>query len=154
MSSPAPELIRSVRQVLLRDLDILQREVQSFPDEAGLWKIGGAISNSAGTLCLHLCGNLQHFVGAVLGGTGFVRNREHEFNARNVSREELIKEIANTRNAVDRTLSSLSESQLNQDYPVEVLGGKLSTVFFLLHLAAHLNYHLGQVNYHRRLLAS
>jgi hypothetical protein len=155
MSLPVPnDLVRSLRQVILRDLDILGKEITAYTDEAGLWKVEKSIANSAGTLCLHLCGNLQHFIGAVLGNTGYVRNRDYEFSARGLPKSHLLSEIAAARNAVEKTLSGLPPERLGQDFPIEMLGGRQTTAFILLHLAGHLNYHLGQVNYHRRLLAS
>jgi hypothetical protein len=147
-------MLRSVRQVILRDLDILEKEINTYADEASLWRVERGIANSAGTLCLHLCGNLQHFIGAVLGSTGYVRNRDYEFSARGLPKSHLLSEIAAARKAVEKTLSGLSPERLGQDFPIEMFGGRQTTTFMLLHLAGHLNYHLGQVNYHRRLLAS
>ena len=145
--------IDSLQNVLLRDLSKLESELLLYPDEASLWKVDKAIKNPAGNLCLHLCGNLQHYIGGVLGRSGYVRNRDNEFAAKNVSRENLIKEIASAKKAVSDTLPTLTEQQLQANYPEDVLGKPLTTLFFLVHLSAHLSYHLGQVNYHRRLVA-
>jgi uncharacterized damage-inducible protein DinB len=139
-------------QVLLQDLDKLKTEISSFKDEKNIWKIYGEIKNSAGNLCLHICGNLQHFVGAVLGNSGYVRNRDAEFTRKNVSRMELIKELDQTIKVVKQTLNSLTETDLNSIYPSNIFGEGTTSRDFLIHLAGHLNYHLGQVNYHRRLL--
>lgn len=146
------ETIAALRDVMLRDLDKLEKEIQLFPAEEALWKTGGQISNSAGNLCLHLCGNLQHYLGKQLGGLLYERNRAYEFSAKNVSRTELLQQIAAARNAVERTMTSLTPPQLLEDYPEEVFGKPMTTVYFLIHLAGHLNYHLGQINYHRRLI--
>ncbi len=145
--------VDSLQNVLLRDLSKLESELLLYPDEASLWKVDKAIKNPAGNLCLHLCGNLQHYFGAVLGKSDYVRNRDNEFAAKNVSRENLIKEIASAKKAVSDTLPTLTEQQLQANYPEDVLGKPTTTLFFLVHLSAHLNYHLGQVNYHRRLVA-
>jgi hypothetical protein len=146
------EFLSSLITIFDRDLLQLKKEIESYASEASLWKLCGEIKNPGGNLCLHLCGNLQHFIGHVLGGTDYKRNREYEFAARNVPRSELLKEIENTREVVSNSLSRLDTARLFQPFPAELPMGKASTVFFLIHLAAHLSYHLGQVNYHRRLI--
>jgi len=136
-----------------RDLGRLKTEIEQFSDEADLWKTSGQVTNSAGNLCLHLTGNLQHFIGAVLGGSGYERDRDAEFANRNVSRETLLSEIETTTAVVKKTISKLTDKQFSAAYPIEVFGHPMTTDYFLIHLASHFNYHLGQINYHRRLLA-
>jgi uncharacterized damage-inducible protein DinB len=134
-----------------RDLRKLEAEIQAYPDDDLIWVISNQIKNSAGTLALHLCGNLRHYIGTILGGTGYVRNREREFADRNVPKKELVRQIAETRNTVIKTLNSLDSNILSQRYPEKVFEYEMTTGHFLIHLCAHLGYHLGQVNYHRRL---
>lgn len=144
--------IESVLEFLHRDLSKLSQEINSYQSETNLWSIEGEIKNSAGNLTLHLCGNLQHFIGTVLGKTKYIRNREAEFSTKGLSKKSLLKEIETTLHSVSQTLSSFDSATLNQIYPIEVFGKPMTTGYFLIHLAGHLNYHLGQVNYHRRLL--
>lgn len=141
-----------LRRILLRDLAALRREVEAYDREADLWACPPGVTNSAGTLALHLVGNLQHFVGAQLGGTGYVRDREAEFGSRDVPRSELLDRIAQAADAVDRTLGAMTEAQLADPYPLEVGGVRLPTGRFLLHLGTHFAYHLGQLDYHRRIV--
>jgi len=141
-----------VRRMLLRDLAALRRELEAYEPEADIWALPAGVTNSAGTLALHLAGNLQHFVGAQLGATGYVRNRDAEFGDRNVPRSAVLAEVQNAATAVDRALSGFPDSRLAEPYPLEVGGVRLSTGLFLLHLAAHLTYHLGQIDYHRRIV--
>lgn len=136
-----------------RDLDKLKTEVEQYSNEADLWKTSGEITNSAGNLTLHLIGNLKHFIGAVLGDSGFVRDRDAEFSTGGVSRDELMAEIEAASSVVKSTLEKLTDEDLAKTYPIEVFGHPMTTEFFLVHLTTHLNYHLGQINYHRRLLA-
>jgi hypothetical protein len=143
--------LEAVHQILMRDLDRLESEIRAYAGDDRVWVVRGEISNSAGTLCLHLCGNLQHFFGAVLGGTGYQRDRPAEFARRDVSRADLIQQIDAARAAVSLTLPRLDESRLDDEYPERVFDHAVSVRFFFIHLAAHLGYHLGQVNYHRRL---
>ncbi|MCC6411720.1 MAG: DUF1572 family protein [Saprospiraceae bacterium] len=133
-----------------RELAKLAEEINLYPDEASVWALPGTILNSGGTLCLHLCGNLKHFIGATLGNTGYVRIRDVEFSARNIPRAGLQANIAETRQIVADTLSNLTEDDFWSDFPLEKHGRNVSTTYMLLHLLSHLNYHLGQVNYHRR----
>jgi uncharacterized damage-inducible protein DinB len=147
-----------LRQILLelyaRDLGKLREEIEGYSNEADLWKIDGEILNSAGNLCLHLNGNLQHFFGAVLGGTDYVRNRDAEFAEKGVSREKMLADIDETRSVIKSTLAKLTDDDLDKTYPIEVFGKPMTTAYFLTHLATHLNWHLGQIDYHRRLLAA
>ena len=145
-------MIDTLKKLFNRDLEKLKTEISSYNDEKKLWKISGEIKNSAGNLCMHLCGNLQHFTGSVLGNSGYVRNREAEFSTKDIQKEKLLDEINVTAKVVEKTISELKEDKFNEIYPVNVFGYEMTTEFFLVHLATHLNYHLGQINYHRRLL--
>jgi uncharacterized damage-inducible protein DinB len=144
-------VVSALQELLLRDLKKLENEIASYSKEEAIWITKGQINNSAGNLCLHLCGNLQHYIAHQLGRFDYQRDRPREFSAKCVPREELIIEIQRTYQAVDQTLSQLTGEQLNSTYPEDVLGKPMSTAFFLIHLSGHLNYHLGQINYHRRL---
>jgi hypothetical protein len=136
-----------------RELDKLEAEIKQYTDEATLWKLEGDIKNTAGNLCLHLCGNLQHYIGAQLGHSGYLRNRPLEFSAKGVPRTLLLKEVQKTKQVVSATLKKLNDEAIRQIYPEEALGYPMTTVFFLTHLFAHLGYHLGQINYHRRIIS-
>ncbi|MBL0744527.1 DinB family protein [Chryseolinea lacunae] len=144
-------LLLSLHKIFARDLAKLEEEIKQYPTEESLWNISGAIKNPGGNLCLHLCGNLQNYIGAVLGNTGYVRNRDLEFSARNIARKDLLAEIQKTRQAVSSTLEKMDPAVLEQEYPAPVFDYPMTTSYFLIHLSAHLGYHLGQVNYHRRL---
>lgn len=142
-------LIQEIDVLIARDLSRLAKEVEQCPVEV-LWKTEGDISNSIGTLTLHLCGNLRHFIGHVLGNSDYVRDREHEFNATDLSNDVLLKTIENTQAEVHAALFGLPAARLTENYPLEVFGSPMTTMHFLIHLQGHLNYHLGQVNYLRR----
>lgn len=141
-----------IAKLLQRDLEKLKQELLQYRDETLIWKTVAGISNSAGNLCLHLVGNLNSYIGAELGQTGYIRNRELEFSQKDIPREELIRKIEGTIEVVTHTLNRLPEEALAQEYPLLVLKEKTSTGYFLTHLAVHLGYHLGQINYHRRIL--
>ena len=145
--------IESLKSIFERDLFHLRLEIESYQDEKDIWKVDKQITNCGGNLCLHLIGNLQSFIGGHLGNTGYVRNRELEFSTKNIPRSQLITAINKTNIMLNKVLSNLSQEQLEADYPVEVFGEKMSTHYFLTHLTTHLAYHLGQINYHRRLLS-
>lgn len=149
------QTIKSLKALFERDLDNLKKELMAYEDESQLWLVEGAIANSAGNLVLHLCGNLKHFIGAVLGGSGYIRERDREFGDKNVSRSAMATSIDETLEVVLNTLDSLTDEDLDKIYEVRVFNNKpITTHIFLLHLSGHLMYHLGQINYHRRLLAS
>lgn len=145
-------LTQTLKTLLLRDLNKLRKEIELYKEESKLWIIDKNIANSAGNLCLHLVGNLNTYIGKELGGTGYTRNRDLEFSQKNIPQAELLKKIDETILVVDQTLDTLTGQQLEEEYPVIVFNDKMTTGFFLVHLLAHLDYHLGQINYHRRLL--
>ena len=145
-------LKESLKLLFERDLKKLKSEIESYKNESDLWKVEKGITNSTGNLCLHIVGNLNWFVGAQLGNTGYVRHRELEFSLTNVPRVDLLSEIDKTRIMVDKALLIVTDDQLEADFPIVVFKEKTSTCFFLIHLTTHLAYHLGQINYHRRLL--
>ena len=145
-------LTENLEKLFTRDLNKLIEELNLYKNENDLWIINGEISNSAGNLALHLVGNLQHFIGKELGGSDFIRNRELEFSLKNVSRETIISQIENTKEVINKTLKNLDLHQLEAQYPLLVFKENMTTEYFLLHLSSHLSYHLGQINYHRRLL--
>jgi uncharacterized damage-inducible protein DinB len=145
-------MVKILNDLYLRDLEKLKTEIASYKNEENLWKISGEILNSGGNLCLHLCGNLQNFIGAVLGNSGYVRKRDEEFSRKNVPTRELVAEIDFTMKVVQKALAELKENDLQKKYPINVFGYEMTTEYLLTHMATHLSYHLGQINYHRRLL--
>ena len=135
-----------------KELDTLKQEISAYAQDEQLWKALDGIQNPGGNLCLHLTGNLQHFIGATLGDTGYIRNREAEFKLKNIPRIKLLEEIDNTRKIVTDTLEQVSRRELDANYPIQVFEEPMTTEFFLVYLLRHLSYHIGQINYHRRLV--
>jgi len=135
-----------------RDLRKLKAELLAYQNEENMWKVAGNIPNSAGNLALHLIGNLNTYIGAEIGKTGYVRDRPLEFSAKGVARTNIINDIDATIEIIKTALASLSDEDYQAEYPLLVLENITTTEFFFIHLAVHLGYHLGQVNYHRRLL--
>ncbi len=138
-------------QLYARDLDNVVKDLEVYSNEEDIWKIGGEIKNSAGNLGLHIAGNLLHFIGHVIGGSDYVRDRPHEFGAKDVPRSEIVNQISQAKSEILRVLPTLTDEQLAA--PIENIPYDLTTGGFILHLYNHLGYHAGQVNYHRRLLA-
>lgn len=132
-----------------RDIRKLMEEVKLFKDEENLWKKVGHLPNCSGNLVLHIIGNLNHFVGAALAHTGYVRDRESEFTRKGVPINDLITGLEELIPIVRRGIPT---ADLNAEYPLVFDGSKRTTGYMLVHLLAHLNYHLGQVNYLRRVL--
>ncbi len=143
-------MIQDLRLVFRRDLATLEREIALYPDDEGPWRPVPGCPTLGGNLVLHLAGNLRHFVGAVLGGTGYRRDRPAEFARRGASREELLREVRLALTEVDGILEGLDPRRLGEPFPLEVGGLRPPTGLFLLHLATHLAFHLGQLDYHRR----
>ncbi len=140
--------------LLVRELRGFEREVDMLPDDDLLWKTVPGISNSIGNLVTHVCGNLHHFVGHVLGGISFVRDRDREFGRREGTRADLVNEIRSTIQMVERILPGVDEETLSRQFPEAVGGLTFTTRLFLLHISAHLAHHLGQAGYLRRTLTA
>jgi uncharacterized damage-inducible protein DinB len=145
-------MLNDLKTLFQRDLQRLIDDLAAYPDDASVWALRGEIKNSAGTLALHLIGNLNHYLGARLGETGYVRQRDLEFSTRDVPRAELLTRLRETSVMVGRVLDLPLE--VEAVYPEKVLGSEMTVGFFLVHLFGHLNWHRGQVNYHRRLVTA
>jgi hypothetical protein len=145
-------LAADLAAMLDRDLRTLRREIEAYPDERQIWQPVPGLANTAGTLALHLAGNLQHYVGARWGGTGYVRNRDAEFGRREVPRAELITEIERARASVAAGLGAVRPEELDAEFPELIGGCRVRTGDFLVHTAVHFAYHLGQVDSHRRVV--
>lgn len=135
-----------------RDLSKLKNELKGYRSEEGLWKTTNTINNSAGTLALHLIGNLNYYMGSIMGNTGYVRDREAEFMLRDVPFVEILNKIEETKLVVTKSLLEFPEDWFSRQYPEEKFGYPMTYEYFMFHLVSHLNYHLGQINYHRRIL--
>jgi uncharacterized damage-inducible protein DinB len=137
-----------------RDLNKLKIEIQSYQNETKIWYTDKEISNSAGNLCLHIIGNLNTYIGAQIGKTKYIRNRELEFSNKDVPKSVLLAQIDDTILMLNQSLKTVSNEELQKEYPLLIFENKTSTEFLLIHLTTHLAYHLGQINFHRRLLDS
>jgi hypothetical protein len=135
-----------------RDLNRVINELNNYQTESNIWRIENNISNSAGNLTLHLIGNLNTYIGKEIGNTNYVRNRELEFSQKNVPRQELNDRIEQTILMIKKSLKILSNEDLKKEYPILVFSEMTTTEYLLVHLTTHLTYHLGQINYHRRLI--
>lgn len=145
------EIKSILAELFIRDLLKLKEELLAYKNEADIWKLLPGITNTSGNLALHICGNLKYFIGNVLGKTGYIRHREKEFSDKNIPLNILLQNIDETIDDIKAVIPVLTPEILFNEYPVQVLKEKTSTAFFLTHLCTHLNYHLGQVNYHRKM---
>jgi len=143
------DLTEYLRRTISRDLQTFREEIERFPSDDAVWRTVPGVANPAGSLALHVCGNLRHYLGAVLGGSGYVRDRDAEFRLRGVPRSELVESLLGTEEIVIRVLQALTPEILLAPYP-EAMYGDLRTDWFLLHLGTHLAFHLGQAGYLRR----
>ena len=145
-------LVAAVAAILDRDLQALTREVMAYPDERSLWATPTGITNSAGTLAIHLAGNIRHYFGAKLGDSGYVRDRPAEFATRDVPRATIIGQIEEARTALRAAADRTSDDRQDEDYPEVIAGVRVAMGEYLIHLVSHFAYHLGQLDYHRRMV--
>ncbi|MCG9792719.1 DinB family protein [Flavobacterium algicola] len=145
-------MIKSILLLFNNNLAVLKSEIESYQNESCIWITSDNIANSAGNLTLHILGNLNTYIGGILGNSGYVRNRELEFSTKYIPTDKLLEMIDSTVIIINQTLNSLDLTTLQEEFPILVLKEKTSTEYLLIHLTTHLTYHLGQINYHRRLL--
>ena len=143
-----------VSHLLVRELEGLTREIELFPDDEAVWRTVPGVTNSAGNLALHVAGNLQYYIGAIFGGTGYVRNRDAEFLRRSGPRTEIVAELDAAIRVVRDVLPGISQERFDAEFPEPLMGMKLRTGLFLLHLCAHAGFHLGQAGYLRRTMTA
>lgn len=138
-------------QLFARDFEKLETEIFEYQAPDNLWAKGGNIKNSGGNLALHLAGNLEHYLGSTFLNSGYKRDRSFEFNGK-VNLDELIRRVRAAKQVVQQTLQQLSPSDFDDYFPLKPFGYEMTNEFFFMHLYSHFTYHLGQINYHRRLL--
>jgi uncharacterized damage-inducible protein DinB len=147
-------IVNELTKIFERDLDRLKNEIQAFELEENIWRTAGRLPNSAGNLCLHLVGNLNTFIGNNIGKYDYVRKRELEFSVKDVPRQKLLEQVENVKNIVTASLSRIDDDTLETMEITHRLANEMTNTFLLVHLATHLSYHLGQINYLRRMLES
>jgi uncharacterized damage-inducible protein DinB len=143
-------VLEALRTAITRELRAVKREIEAYPDDASVWRVVPGTPNTGGTLALHVAGNIQHFFGSILGRDGYTRDRDSEFARRDVPRTELLAGLDAAIRSAERTLETLSPDRLGAPYPEPIAKRTVNTQVFLVHLATHLAYHLGQLDYHRR----
>ena len=141
------------RSALIGELEQLRDAVRQLVEplsEEELYARPVEPGNSVGHLVLHLVGNLNHFVGAQLGGSGYVRDREREFaEAQPPPKADLLARLDAAVALFRRVVEGLSEEQLAAPHPETRFGTVYET---LVHLVAHFALHRGQMSYIVRLL--
>ena len=143
---------KDLNQLLQRDLSKLIEELKAYSDERNLWLIDLGINNSAGNLTLHLIGNVKQFFGMDLAGIAFERDRDSEFVPSKLNRADLLQELEVLKKLLEEALVPMDPQKLGDQSKHSFLGHSMTIGYFLIHLYGHFNYHLGQINYHRRLL--
>ena len=139
------------KELYVRELDNLHKEISAYVDEKELWMVAGDVKNPPGNLCIHLLGNVNHNIGALIGKTGYVRKRDEEFTLKNISKEKLLDDITSAKAMVEKVLGNAEPDEMKKDFSTEIFG-KRSTEYMLSYFIGHFMYHLGQINYHRRLI--
>jgi len=144
-------VVEALKELYTRDLNKLKQEIKLYKNDSTLWKVENSIKNSGGNLCLHLIGNLRTYIGNGLAQIGYVRDREFEFSGKFVDRNKLYEEIDETIQIVNQGLSKITDEQLSENFPMLIWEEETGMAFTIIHIHGHLNYHLGQINYHRRI---
>ena len=144
--------MNAYKELFVRTLSALKEDIASYKNEADIWILKGEIKNTPGNLAMHLCGNLKHTIGKVLGGANYTRNRDGEFSARDISKDGILKEIDGTIDMIGPVLDRLTTTDLAKPWPEDTFGEGQTIGSILMRILYHFGYHAGQVNYHRRIL--
>lgn len=151
--SASMALASGLAQLFGRDLTRLIQQIDAFPSDDMLWRRPPGITNAAGNLALHIEGNLREYIGRQLGGRPYERIRAREFTSSGLTRQEVKARITALAEVIPNIVDGLSTAQMEAQYPEVVLETPLSTAAFLVHLHGHLNWHVGQIDYLRRVLS-
>lgn len=143
--------MNNINKLYIIQLDALSNEISLYKIEDNIWKLEGSIANTPGNLCLHICGNLNYFLWNLIGNSGYVRNRDKEFSEKNISRKNLLELIEKTKENLNDMFSKISSEDFKRIYPDDKFGENSTYAFVFARLISHLSYHLGQINYHRRI---
>lgn len=142
----------NIADLFQRGIDKLIEEINLFKKEKNIWKIKETTKNTAGNLTLHLLGNLNHFIGRTLGHTDYIRKRQDEFSIKAIPREKLVTDLILLKETIKNSLEKISIEDIKKEFPLKIKEEVLTVELMLIFLLNHFNYHLGQVNYLRRLI--
>jgi hypothetical protein len=142
----------NIADLFQRGIDKLIEEINLFKKEKNIWKIKETTKNTAGNLTLHLLGNLNHFIGRTLGHTDYIRKRQDEFSIKGIPREKLVTDLILLKETIKNSLEKISIEDIKKEFPLKIKEEVLTVELMLIFLLSHFNYHLGQVNYLRRLI--
>jgi len=146
--------MKDYRELFEKYLNQLKDEINLYKNESDVWRLAGDVKNTPGNLCLHICGNLKHNIGAIIGKTGYIRNRDSEFSRKNVPKTELLKGVDSTIEMISPVIDKLKDDDMKMEFQSDSFSQGGSAGMILLRVASHLGYHLGQINYHRRLISN
>ncbi len=144
-------MVEDFTKALTQKLTNLQNEIMAYDSDELFQKTPPGAPNSAEVLSKHIVGNLNWYIGAQLGGTGYERDRDAEFVPGVYTRETLYDSIAETKDMVTKVLGDLWNEDLTKIYPIPFKDHEITIHAMLLTLTSHLDYHLGQINYGRRI---
>lgn len=130
----------------------LKHEIALYRKEEDLWITCCNVNNSAGNLAIHICGSINHFVNHGIGNTPYKRDRNVEFSQKDLSQKQILQTIEKTKANTLKTIKNINPKKLEENFPLESPFGEISSSAAIVILLGHLQYHLGQISYHRRLL--
>jgi uncharacterized damage-inducible protein DinB len=148
------DLLAAIKDALCSKLDDYCKEIVDLVEplnDKQIWIKPVEPGNSAGHLILHLTGNLNHYVGGQLGHTGYVRDRDREFNESNPpTKATLLSKLKDAVALFRRVVSGLTAEQLTVSFPEAKFGSNIKA---LVHIVSHFALHRGQITYLARLVA-
>ncbi len=119
--------------------------------EDQIWKRPNEVSNSAGNILLHLCGNTRQYLVSALSDQPDIRERDEEFSAKGgYSKEELQIKLTATVEEATGILQTMDEYRLMKIHSVQ--GFNLSGIAIIVHVTEHYSHHTGQIIFWTKLL--
>jgi uncharacterized damage-inducible protein DinB len=123
------------------------RELAGPLSDAQFWQKPFSFGNSFGHLVLHLTGNLNYYIGAQIGDTGYVRDRPREFADSSLPpKAETLKRLDEAVAMVLSTIRAQSTEDWSKEYSGTGTEAKTRLELFMI-CAAHMQLHIGQMVY-------
>jgi uncharacterized damage-inducible protein DinB len=116
-----------------------------------VWTRNSENENSVGNLVLHLCGNVNQWIGAGVAGKPDTRVRDREFTARgDVQPAELGQRLSSTVGEVVKTIRGLTPERLVEQTTIQKY--TITVLEAVYHVVEHFAQHTGQIMFATKLL--
>jgi hypothetical protein len=147
---PSFDVVRGSLSDYYRMIHAQIHELTAALSSEQLWVRPYDYGNSIGNLILHLTGNLNYYIGARIGGSGYVRHRDLEFSDSGQTKDALLKNFDQAIEIVLATLAKQSNDDWSAPFSAETLPECKTRFAAIVSCAGHAYHHVGQIIYLQR----